>query len=94
MTDLQFCLLKSRDQPYCDLSPTVSVQCSSFSKQKTELRGVTRSKKWAILCLFFIYFRSFQTNNTNLKQTNVKNSHPVSGAGILTHNLLIMSLLL
>ena len=40
--------------------------------------------KMAILGLFFIYFLSFQTNNTNFTQINVKNIHPVSGAGIKT----------
>ena len=43
--------------------------------------------------LFFIYFRPFQTNNTILKQINVKKCHvhPVYGARIRTHDLLTMS---
>ena len=50
--------------------------------------------KWAILCLFLIYFWSFETNNTILQQINVKNVRPVSGSGICAHDLLIMHLLL
>ena len=38
-------------------------------------------------------FLSFQTNITIFKQINVKNIHPVYGAGIQTHNLRNMSLL-
>ena len=30
-------------------------------------------KNWANPGLFFVYFRSFQTNNTILQQMNVKN---------------------
>ena len=47
--------------------------------------------KWANPGLFFIYFWSFQTNNTFLQQINVKNVHPVYGAGIQTHYLSDMS---
>ena len=43
----------------------------------------------AISGLFLIYFQYFQTNNA-IFTTNV---HPVSGAGIWTHNLLNISLL-
>ena len=43
------------------------------------------------LCLSF--FNLFNQNFTMLQQINVKNVHPVSGARIRTHNLLIMSLL-
>ena len=41
----------------------------------------------------FNLFLSFQTNNTNLTTNKCENVHPVSGAGIRTHNLLITSLL-
>ena len=43
--------------------------------------------KCAIPGLFFVYFWSFQTNNTILHQIYVKNVHPVYRAGIRTHNL-------
>ena len=46
-------------------------------------------KKIAIHGLFSIYFS--KQNNTTL--TTIKNVHPVSGAGIWTHDLLNMSLL-
>ena len=42
---------------------------------------------------FFHLFSSFQTNITILQQRNVKNVHPVYGAGIWTHDLRNMSLL-
>ena len=48
-------------------------------------------QKWANPGLFFIYFQSFQTNNTILQQINAKNVYPVYGAQIWTHNLLNMS---
>ena len=41
---------------------------------------------------FIIYFRSFQT--LRFLQQYVKNIHPVHSAGIQTHNLLEVSLLL
>ena len=41
--------------------------------------------------LFQVFFK--QTIQI-LQQIDVKNVHPVSGAGVQTHNLLIMSLLL
>ena len=44
---------------------------------------------WVILGLFCL-FRSFQANNKKIKQINVKIVHPVSGAGIQSHNLLNM----
>ena len=47
----------------------------------------------AVPGLFLIYFMPCQANITTLHQINVKNLHPVSGPGIQTHNLLIMSLL-
>ena len=34
---------------------------------------MTFYKNWANPGLFFVYFRSFQTNNTILQQMNVKN---------------------
>ena len=37
--------------------------------------------KWAILGLFFIYFRLFKQTLQFLQQINVKNVHPVYGAG-------------
>ena len=47
--------------------------------------------KWAMghPGLFFVYFRSFHTNIT-IFNTNIlgKNVHPVSSAGIRTHDLL------
>ena len=52
-------------------------------------------KKWANLGLFFVYFRSFQTNNTifTTNQCEKCHVHPVSGAGIRTHDLWNVSLL-
>ena len=41
----------------------------------------------------FRLFSSIQTNVTILQQINVKNIHPVYGAGIRTHDLWNMSLL-
>ena len=38
----------------------------------------------------YVYFQSFQTIQF-LQQINVKNVHPVDGAGIRTHDLLNMS---
>ena len=49
--------------------------------------------KWANPVLFFDYFQFVQSNITILEQINVKNIHPVSAAGIRTHNLLIVSFL-
>ena len=46
---------------------------------------------WPTPGLFFVYFQSFQTNNTILQQINVKNAHTVYGAGIQTRNLSNMS---
>ena len=46
--------------------------------------------KWANPRLFFIYFRSFQANNTYnriLQQINEKYVHPVYSARIRTHDL-------
>ena len=43
-----------------------------------------------LIHLFSVFFK--QTLQI-VQQINVKNAHPVSGAGIQTHNLLIMSLL-
>ena len=40
----------------------------------------------------FHLFLSFQTNITILQQINVKNVHPVYGAGIRTHQLWNISL--
>ena len=40
--------------------------------------------------LFFVYFRSFETNNT-IFTTMWKNVHQISGAGIWTHDLSNMS---
>ena len=41
----------------------------------------------------FNLFLAFQTNITILQQINVKNVHPVYGAGIQAHDLWNMSLL-
>ena len=50
--------------------------------------------KFAILGLFDRLFTVFSNEHCNfLQQYNVKNVHPVSGAGIRTHNLFDMSLL-
>ena len=49
--------------------------------------------KWANPALFFIYFRLFKHTLQFLKQTHVKNVHPVYGIGILTQDLWYMSLL-
>ena len=43
--------------------------------------------------LFFVYFRRFEKTLQFFQQINVKNVHPVWGAGIRTHNLSNMSLL-
>ena len=45
--------------------------------------------------LFFVYFRSFQTNNTFFTTNECEKCHvhPVSGAGIRTHDLWNVSLL-
>ena len=43
--------------------------------------------------LFFIYFYLSKYTLQFLQQINVKNVHPVNGAGIQTHNLWNMSLL-
>ena len=50
-------------------------------------------KKRVIPSLFFIYFRLLKQTLQFLQQINVKNVHPVYGAGIRTHDLLNMSLL-
>ena len=49
--------------------------------------------KWGNPSLFFVYFRPFKQSLQFLQQINVKNAHPVSGAVIWAHNLLIISLL-
>ena len=55
---------------------------------------LTFFKKWANPGLFFVFLGLFeQTLLQFLQQINVKNIHPVSGAGIRTHNPLITSLL-
>ena len=50
---------------------------------------------WANPGLFFVYFRSFQTNNTifTTNECEKRHVHPVSGAGIRTHDLWNVSLL-
>ena len=52
-------------------------------------------KNWANPGLFFVYFRSFQTNNTIFTTNECEKCHvhPVSGAGIRTHDLWNVSLL-
>ena len=51
--------------------------------------------KWAILGLLFVHFWRFSNKHYKFYNKLIwKNVHPVSGAGIQTHNLLIMSLLL
>ena len=49
--------------------------------------------KWANPGFFFIYFHLFKQTLQFLQQINAKNVHPVSGARIQTHKLLITSLL-
>ena len=49
--------------------------------------------EWAIPGLFFVYFRLFKQTLQFSQQINVKNVHPVYGAGIQTHNLRNISLL-
>ena len=51
-------------------------------------------KRWAILGLFFIYFRLFKQTLQFLQQIIAKNFHPVYGCGIRMHDLWYMSLLL
>ena len=48
-------------------------------------------KKWANPSLSLFIYDLFQTNKTILQQINVKNDHPVYGAGIQTHDLSNMS---
>ena len=43
--------------------------------------------------LFFHLFSAFQTHIIILQQINVKNVHPVYGAGIQTHDIWNMSVL-
>ena len=45
----------------------------SNERMKAELIKTFFLKKWDKPGLFFIYFQSFQTNNTILQQINVKN---------------------
>ena len=47
--------------------------------------------KWALPGLLTLYFCSFQTNNFGNNEGNMKNVHPVSCAGIWTHELGQMS---
>ena len=55
--------------------------------------AITFVKKLDNHGLFFVYFRSFQTNITNFYNKYMwKNVHPVYSAGIWTHNLRNMSL--
>ena len=51
--------------------------------------------KWAILDLFFFYFRSFAYKHQNSFYNKLmwKNVHPVYGAGIRTHDLQIACLI-
>ena len=62
---------------------------SNIWKMQKILKLIIFFLNWANPGLFFVYFRSFQTNNTILQQINVKKCHvhPVSGAGIRTHDL-------
>ena len=46
---------------------------------------------WTIPGLIFFYFRLFKQTLLLLKEINVKNVHPVYGAGIQTHDLWNMS---
>ena len=46
------------------------------------------------LPLFNLFLVHFKQTMQIVQQINVKNVHPVSGAGIRTHDLLILSLLL
>ena len=50
-------------------------------------------KKWTLLGLFLFIFVFFKQTLQFLQQINVKNVHPVHGAGIRTHDLQNTSLL-
>ena len=56
------------------------------------LNDVRKSNRFLFLGLFFICFRPFKQTFLFLQQLNVKNVHPVYGAGIRTHSLQNMSL--
>ena len=63
--------------------------------QKVYPQGSFFLGKWAKPGLFFIYFQSVnQMIEFGKKLVNVTNVQQVSGAGIWTHNFLIVSLLL
>ena len=68
------------------------IQIGDFSENRIQIVGVEDTvSTWANLGLFFSFILSFQTNNTIFQQINVKNVHPVYGAGIRTHDLSNMS---
>ena len=49
-----------------------SIRCLNLGQFSIYQTAAVRFFKWAILGLFFVYFWSFQTINTNLQQINVK----------------------
>ena len=60
----------------------------TYSREHWNLNTLLIFKKWANTGLFFVYFRSFQTNNTNFFNKYMwKNVHPVYGARIQTYDL-------
>ena len=71
----------------CNFANHKMVRSMSFKKNDPKFRIFW--KKWASSGLFFVYFWSFQTNNTTFT-TNVKNVQRVSSAGIRTNDLLNM----
>ena len=74
------------------LNGGVIEETQKMSRVKEKEKKWTFFKKWANPGLFFVYFQSFQANNTILQQINVKNIHPVNGARIRTHDLRNISL--
>ena len=60
----------------------------TYSREHWNLNTLLIFKKWANTGLFFVYFRSFQTNNTNFFNKYMwKNVHPIYGARIQTYDL-------
>ena len=68
---------------------------SGTQKDKRPMNMTFIFFKWANTGLFFVYFRSFQTNNTifTTNQCEKCHGHPVYGARIRTHDLQNVSLL-
>ena len=62
---------------------TRKIYRSSFRYESTRIKAFL---KWAISCLFSIYFCLFKQTLQFSQQINVKNVNPVYSAGIRTHN--------